>query len=73
MITQDTKHYVSRTASGITEVKLLSRINNRTGKARVLIIEAGVLEVSNNTVIPDFQLIYGILKFVQKDYEVILN
>lgn len=74
MITQDTlNHYISRTASGTTEVKLLSRINLRTGKAKVLIIESGVLEVSNNIVIPDFQLIHGILKFVQKDNEAILN
>lgn len=74
MITQDTlKHYISRTASGVTEVKLLSRINPRTGKAKVQVIEAGLLEIPNSTVVLDFQLIHGILKFVQKDNEVILN
>ena len=74
MITQDTlKHYVARSASGVTEVKLLSRINTRTGIAKVLVIEAGLLDVPNNTVVSEFQLIHGVLKFFQKDFEVSLN
>ena len=74
MITQDTqKYYIARSASGITEVKLLSKLNNRTGKAKVLIIKSGVLSVPNNTVVDNFQLIHGVLKFVQKDNEVLFN
>lgn len=74
MITQDTlKHYIARSASGTTEVKLLSKLNTRTGKAKVLIIEAGVLSAPNHTVVDNFQLLHGVLKFVQKDNEVLFN
>lgn len=74
MITQDTlKHYVASSSSGVTEVKLLSRINPRTGIAKVLVIEAGLLDVPDNTVVSGFQLIHGVLKFVQKDFEVNFN
>lgn len=69
MITQDSlKYYVAHSASGITEVKLLSTINTRTGKAKVLVVESGVLSVPNNTVVSDFQFLHGVLKFVQKDF-----
>ena len=74
MITQDTlKHYVASSSSGVTEVKLLSRINTRTGIAKVFVIEAGLLDVPNNTVVSEFQLIHGVLKFFQKDFEVRFN
>ena len=68
MITQDSlKHYVEHTASGITEIKLLSKINNYTGKVKVLVVKSGVLEVKDNTVVEDFQFLHGVLKFTQKD------
>lgn len=71
MITQDSlKYYIARSASGVTEVKLLSKLNPRTGKAKVLVVKAGALSVPNNTVIEDFQLVHGVLKFVEKDFEV---
>ncbi len=68
MITQESlKHYVEHTASGITEIKLLSKINNYTGRVKVLVVKSGVLEVKDNTVVEDFQFLNGVLKFTQKD------
>lgn len=75
MITQDSlKYYIAR--SGVnppTVVYLLSRINSANGKADVRIIENGLLEAPNGSVIKGFQLVHGILKFVKKDFEVRFN
>ena len=69
MITQESlKYYIAYSASGITEVKLLSSINSRKGTAKVLVISAGVLSVPDNTVVSDFQLLNGVLTFAEKDF-----
>ena len=75
MITQESlKYYVALSGCNpITIVYLLGDVNMKTGKAKVKIIESGVLDTKDGEIINDFQFLYGVLKFVQKDFCYRLN
>lgn len=75
MVTQESlKYYIALSGyNPMTIVYLLGNVNIKTGKAKVKIIESGILDAKDGEIINDFQFLYGVLKFVQKDFCYRLN
>jgi hypothetical protein len=71
-IDQDTlDYYISRSGGDTTEIKLIGDININ-GRGDILVVKSGLLLAKEGEVIKDFSLVHGVLRFVKRDYEVIL-
>lgn len=68
--TQDSlMYFISRQGGCVTEVKALHH-PNRNGVTTVKVIKSGILLAKEGEIVKNFNLINGVVRFIEKDFEV---